>query len=93
MKGMCAKLEHILKLKTKVTDPTELMIKNINNALCEVFSARNNFNMAVGSDSIELAIYELSTAEIKYRNLLKEARRTGITRSDMPKLPEEADDN
>ena len=71
------------RFNTKET-PEDMLVKNINSALKEIYCARTNFDMATGSDNIELAIYELSTAEIKYQNLIKEAKRLGILRKDFP---------
>ena len=76
-------LKFLKKFNTEETAEDKL-IKNINNALSEIYCARTNFDMATGSDNIELAIYELSTAEIKYQNLLKEAKRLGILKKGFP---------
>ena len=92
MKEFYLRIKDALKIRSEITDPAQLLIENINNALSDMFSARRNFNMAVGADSIELAIYQLSTAEIKYRNLIKEAKRLGIIRCDMPSLPAEGEE-
>ena len=92
MKELYAFISKTLRIKEKAADPSGFLIENINSALSDVFSARNNFNMAVGSDDIELAIYRLSTAEIKYRNLLREAKRLGIIRRDLPALPVEGEE-
>lgn len=74
-------LYHILFGRGKQIDTdAEKLIRNINVALDDIYHARVNFDMATGADNIELAIYELSTAEIKYRNLIKEARRLGIVK-------------
>ncbi len=71
------------RFNTKQT-PEDMLVSNINNALNEIYCARTNFDMATGADNIELAIYELSTAEIKYQNLIKEAKRLGILRKGFP---------
>ena len=42
--------------------------------------ARNNFDMVVGADNVELAILELNAAEKRYQNLLKEAKLKGVKR-------------
>lgn len=73
----------------------DILVSNINNALNEIYLARTNFDMATGADNIELAIYELNTAEIKYQNLIKEAKRLGILRRGFPgyKEREEVEEN
>ncbi|MBE7021562.1 MAG: DUF2508 family protein [Ruminococcaceae bacterium] len=52
-------------------DEEILLIKK---ALYDLNNARNNFNMVVGEDNVELAILELNAAEKRYRNLIKEAK-------------------
>ena len=78
--------------KDEDADSKKLM-RNINDALEDIHRARINFDMAVGDDNIELAIYELSTAEIKYRNLIREARRLGIVSRSFSSLKSTGDDS
>ncbi len=66
-------------LKKPLTEE-ESIISNINRALYEVHIAKNNFDMVVGADNVELAILELNTAEKRYRNLLMEAKDKGLNR-------------
>lgn len=94
MRGMNEFCNKFFKKFISEETEEEKLIKNINNALCEMNYARNNFDMATGEDNIELAIYELSTAEIKYRNLLKEAKRLGIlNRGFSSVIKEEVEEN
>ena len=72
--------------------PGEWLLKNINNALEEMYCARSRFDMAVGDESVELAVYELAAAEIKYRNLIKEAKRAGLVSPFFSKGEEEIED-
>lgn len=58
----------------------ECIVESINNALLELNRAKNNFDMVVGADNVELAILELNTAEKRYQNLIKEAKTKGINR-------------
>ena len=71
-------IEKFIYKNKKDENPCEWLIQNINNALEEIIYARNAFDMAVTPDNIELAIYELTAAEVKYRNLLKEAKKVGL---------------
>lgn len=71
-------IEKFIHKNKKNENPCEWLIQNINNALEEIIYARNAFDMAVTPDNIELAIYELTAAEVKYRNLLKEAKKVGL---------------
>ena len=71
-------IEKFICKNKKDENPCEWLIQNINNALEEIIYARNAFDMAVTPDNIELAIYELTAAEVKYRNLLKEAKKVGL---------------
>ena len=66
-------------MKKKLTQE-EQMLQNIHVALGALYEARSNFDMVVGADNIDLAILELSTAEKRYQNLIKEAKRLGITK-------------
>jgi len=83
---------NILRREKNIETENDLIVKNINAALYDICQARTNFDMATGDDDIELAIYELSTAEIKYRNLIREARRLGIVSRGIAKL-KRGDDN
>jgi len=71
-------IEKFIYKNKKDENPCEWLIQNINNALEEIIYARNAFDMAVTPDNIELAIYALTAAEVKYRNLLKEAKKVGL---------------
>lgn len=83
-----------LKKMNREESPEEKLIDNINRALSDIYSARTEFDMAIGEDAVELAIYRLSTAEIKYRNLIREAKRLGVLRDGIPvRAKEEVEEN
>ena len=48
--------------------------------MIELNRAKNNFDMVVGADNVELAILELNTAEKRFENLIKEAKHKGLNR-------------
>lgn len=85
-------LENLIPGKKREEAPGEWLLKSINNALEEMYCARSRFDMAVGDESIELAVYELAAAEIKYRNLIKEAKRAGLVSPVFSKGEEEMED-
>ena len=66
-------LEILKRLKQPVKKENEEVLR-IKNALFELKRARNNFDMVVGADNVELAILELNAAEKRYRNLIKELK-------------------
>lgn len=68
------------KITKKPLSEEENIVESINNALLELNRAKNNFDMVVGADNVELAILELNTAEKRYQNLIKEAKSKGINR-------------
>ena len=70
------------KILKRPLSEEESIIENIKLALGELNRAKNHFDMVVGADNVELAISELNTAEIRYRNLIKEAKTKGINRFD-----------
>lgn len=83
-----------LKKMNREVTLEEKLIDNINSALADIYSARTDFDMATGDDNIELAIYRLSTAELKYRNLIREAKRLGVLRAGIPsRFKEEVEEN
>lgn len=64
----------LLKKLTQQKIKEDEQLIRIKQALYEVKRARNNFDMVVGADNVELAILELNAAEKRYRNLLKEIK-------------------
>ncbi|MBR3996432.1 MAG: DUF2508 family protein [Clostridia bacterium] len=68
------------KIMKKPISEEEIIIESINNALIELNYAKNNFDMVVGADNVELAILELNTAEKRFENLIKEAKHKGLNR-------------
>lgn len=80
--------------RKKEETASDKLIRSINTALGEIYKARTNFDMATGYDNIELAIFELNTAEIRYQNLIKEAKRLGVLREGFPVVcAEEVEEN
>ena len=65
----------LFKKINKSTAKKNEEITRIENALYDLKRARNNFDMVVGADNVELAILELNAAEKRYRNLIKEAKQ------------------
>lgn len=70
-------LEILKRLKQPAKKENEEVLR-IKNALFELKRARNNFDMVVGADNVELAILELNAAEKRYQNLLKEAKENSL---------------
>lgn len=70
-------LEILKKLKQPAKKENE-EVTRIKNALFELKRARNNFDMVVGADNVELAILELNAAEKRYQNLIKEAKEHSL---------------
>lgn len=70
-------LEILKKLNKSQKKENEEVLR-IKKALFELKRARNNFDMVVGADNVELAILELNAAEKRYQNLLKEAKKHSL---------------
>lgn len=70
-------LEILKRLRQPQKKENEEVLR-IKDALFELKRARNNFDMVVGADNVELAILELNAAEKRYQNLLKEAKENSL---------------
>lgn len=92
MEGAIVSVFHSAVSRKSKDDTNDQLLNDIENIKLQIQAAESHFSEITDGDLIEANVYELKSLNARYRFLLKEAKRIGVT-SNLKKVIQAADIN